>query len=188
MAEADSGSLKDVENGIALIFGTMIGGGIIHNHKLYRGKHFCAGEVSYIISDRNGLPTRDGIWGNRCGAPQLCRLFARRKGWDESQVDGRMVFEAVNSGDEDAIQCLEYYASEIAVQIFNLQTVWDPERFAIGGGISAQPVFIETIRKKLRSLYSSCPYYIRPAEIVACKYQNDANLYGAIRCFLEHNS
>ena len=47
LAEADSGSLKDVENGIALIFGTMIGGGIIHNHKLYRGKRFCAGEVSY---------------------------------------------------------------------------------------------------------------------------------------------
>jgi predicted NBD/HSP70 family sugar kinase len=38
MAEAGKGALKDVSDGLVLIFGTMIGGGIIHDHKLLSGK------------------------------------------------------------------------------------------------------------------------------------------------------
>ena len=74
----------------------------------------------------------------------------------------------------------------IAVQIFNLQTILDSERIAIGGGISAQPVLIEYIRRHLNQLYSDCPYRIPRAEIVTCKFQNDANLYGAMQCYLEN--
>ncbi len=42
MAEAAVGSLKDVEDGFVLIFGTMIGGAFIKNHRLHRGRHFAA--------------------------------------------------------------------------------------------------------------------------------------------------
>ena len=35
-------------------------------------------------------------------------------------------------------------------------------------------------------LYSDCPYMIPRAEIVTCKFQNDANLYGALQCYLEY--
>ena len=56
----------------------------------------------------------------------------------------------------------------------------------IGGGISAQPVLIEYIRKHLNQLYLDCPYMIPRAEIVTCKFQNDANLYGALQCYLEY--
>ena len=184
LAEAADGSLKDVPNGMVLIFGTMIGGAIIRDHMLFRGSHFSAGEVSYLITDRDGLPSADGVWGNRCGVPRLCRQYAQEKGLSEKNVDGKTVFEAVNAGDEIAQACLQRYASEIAVQIFNLQTVYDPDRFALGGGISAQPVLIDTIREKLRQLYSACPYKVHQAEVVPCRYQNDANLYGALHCFL----
>ena len=185
LAEAAAGSLKDVENGIVLIFGTMIGGGIIIDHKLFRGNHFSAGEVSYIISDRDGVPSYDGIWGNRCGVPRLCRLYAQSKGLPEAQVDGRYVFDAVNAGEAEAIDALDRYSYEAAVQIFNFQTVFDPDRFAIGGGISAQPAFINSIRAHLEKLYSACPYFVPPAEVVACKFRNDANLYGAYQCFID---
>lgn len=52
------------------------------------------------------------------------------------------------------------FTREVAVQIFNIQTVLDPERFAIGGGISAQPVLIEYIKDNLKALYAACPYYV----------------------------
>lgn len=186
MAEAAAGSLKDVTDGFVLIFGTMIGGGFIKNHTLHRGKHFSAGEVSYITTDGNGEPVYDTVWGNRCGTPKLCRMFAKKKGIPETEVDGVRVFEAVNAGDEDAKECLRKFTKEIAVQMFNIQTVLDPERFAIGGGISAQPVFIEYIKNNLKMLYAACPYYVPQAEVVSCKFQNDANLYGALQCFLEY--
>ena len=186
IAEAADGSLKDVPNGMVLIFGTMIGGALIHDHKLYRGSHFSAGEISYLITDRNGLPSMDGVWGNRCGVPQLCRLYAQARGLPESDINGKVVFEAVNRGEAEAIQSLKRYAAEIAVQIFNFQNLYDPDRFAIGGGISAQPALIEAIRDQLKVLYAACPYYVRQAEIVTCKYQNDANLYGAYECFIQN--
>lgn len=188
LAEAADGSLQDVSNGIVLIFGTMIGGALILNHTLFRGGHFSAGEVSYWITDRDGLPTPEGVWGNRCGVPRLCRMYAEEKGLPEEAVDGKIVFEAVNAGDPAAQACLQRYASEIAVQIFNLQTVYDPDRFAIGGGISLQPALIDSIREALKRLYAACPYRMHQAEVVACRYQNDANLYGAMRCFLLKSS
>lgn len=186
MAEAAAGSLKDVKDGFVLIFGTMIGGGFIKDHKLYRGRHFSAGEVSYIATAREGSPDCENVWGNRCGTPQLCRMYAEKKGLDPSEVDGETVFEAVNRGDGEARDCLHRFTREIAVQMFNLQTVLDPERFAIGGGISAQPIFIEYIRNNLNELYARCPYHVPAAEVVSCKFQNDANLYGALQCFLAY--
>jgi predicted NBD/HSP70 family sugar kinase len=184
-AEASSGALKDVKDGAVLLFGTMIGGGIVLNHRVRQGIHFAAGEVSYILSDRDADPAYDTVWGNRCGAPRLCRMFAKRKGLTEQEVDGFRVFEAVNAGDPDGIEALKTYTKNIAVQIFNLQTVLDIERVAIGGGISAQQVFIEYIRRHLAEMYVKSPYFVPQAEVVACKYGNDANLIGALHTWLQ---
>lgn len=183
MAEAAAGSLKDVRDGFVLIFGTMIGGGFIKDGKLHRGRHFSAGEVSYIAARGVDMP---GVWGNRCGTPALCRMYAKKKGLPFQEVDGIRVFEAVNAGDPEALDCLQRFTKEIAEQIFNIQTILDPERFAIGGGISAQPLFIEYIKNNLKELYLKCPYHVPHAEVVSCKFQNDANLIGALSCFLTY--
>lgn len=184
MAEAAVGSLKDVEDGFVLIFGTMIGGAFIKNHRLHRGRHFAAGEVSYINTGRAEMPTFSNVWGNRCGTSGLCRMYAQKKRLAPESVDGIMVFEGVKRQEADAMECLQRFTKEIAVQLFNIQTILDPERFAIGGGISAQPVFIEYIKNNLTELYAGCPYQVPHAEVVSCKFQNDANLIGALQCFL----
>ena len=188
IAEAAEGSLKDVANGMVLIFGTMIGGALIHDHKLYRGSHYSAGEISYTITDRGGEPTCEGVWGNQCSVLRLCRLYADKKGLPEKEVNGRIVFAGVNAGEKEALEALRIYAREIAIQIFNFQNFYDPDRFAIGGGISAQKALVETIREELAKLYEVCPYFVRRAEVVTCRFQNDANLYGAYINFRERIS
>lgn len=45
LAEAWIGNLKDCDDGIVVILGTGIGGGIIKDKKLHKGKHFMAGEI-----------------------------------------------------------------------------------------------------------------------------------------------
>ncbi len=115
-------------------------------------------------------------------------MYAEQKGLDPDGVDGIQVFDAVNAGEAEALDCLQRFTREIAVQIFNIQTVLDVERFAIGGGISAQPVFIDYIKSNLKTLYMECPYYVPQAEVVSCKFQNDANLIGALQCFLAYLS
>lgn len=61
MAEAELGCLSDVENGVVLVLGTMIGGGIIKDGKLYKGSHFSAGEVSFICTAGTEKPDSGNI-------------------------------------------------------------------------------------------------------------------------------
>ncbi len=184
MAEAHKGSLQDVESGFVLIFGTMVGGGYVRAGELVRGFHHSAGEVSYIIMDREARPEGANIFGNRCGTPYLCGLYAERMGLDAASVDGERVFRAANDGEPQAIEALDIFARSVAAEIFSLQTVLDPQRFAIGGGISEQPIFLEFIQRNLDALYRDCPYPVPHAEIVPCRFRNDANLIGAYQCYL----
>ena len=85
----------------------------------------------------------------------------RRKGLPENtQMDGYQIFDLVNNGDPDAVGALETYCSHLAVQIHNLQTILDPDIFAIGGGISTQ---------------------VPIPKIVRCQYGNMANILGTVR-------
>jgi len=184
MAEASLGALKDVEDGMVIILGTMIGGGLIHNKKLLRGVHFSAGEVSYIRTARKEMPHHNEFWGNQCGVPELCRLYAERINELPENVDGQRVFAAYHEGSPEAREALTAYAGNIALQLFSLQTVFDPERIAIGGGVSAQDVLLDHIREELQKLYDTCPYIIPKAQIVRCTFCNNANLIGAVQCFV----
>ena len=48
LAEAWKGSLEDCNDGIVMLLGTGIGGGIIKNKKIHKGRDFTAGEFSSI--------------------------------------------------------------------------------------------------------------------------------------------
>ena len=186
MAEASVGALQDVEDGFVLVFGTGIGGAFIKNHTLHRGHHFSAGEVSFLLTDKDAPQMINEFrWGNQCGVPQLCELYAERKNLHSQDVDGEKFFVAANSGEPVALKCLELFTRRIAIQIFNIQMLLDPQKFAIGGGISAQPIFIEYLRKNIDALAQDTDLYFPKPEVVACKFQNDANLIGALHCWLE---
>lgn len=180
LAELSSGSLKGVKNGLVLLFGTMIGGGLILDGRLYRGSRFAAGEVSYIMTDDKRCTEKDAYWGSLCSAVRLCERYAEEKGPPASSPDGMAFFDAVYNWDETARSCLETFARDIAVRVFNLQTVLDLEKIAIGGGISEQSILIDRIRSQLDAFYAACPYRVFPARITACHYLSDANLIGAL--------
>ena len=78
LAEKWKGSLKDCRNGAVVVLGTGVGGGIIIDHKLYRGGHFTAGEYSYILTDQKRSEEAKGYWGMANGAETLapvCLLY-----------------------------------------------------------------------------------------------------------------
>ncbi len=212
MAEASFGALKDVRDGCVLVFGTNIGGGIVIDHKVRRGPNGTAGEVTYItpIAEQ---PAVENLWGETCGVPGLLYLYAleyRKIRTEEGTFreedlirkenvkstengvffttkdvrDGAAFFAALGEGDPAAEAAFDRYTGMIAAQIFNLQTILDAGRFAIGGGISEQPVFIERVREKLAGLYKTCPRILSKAEVVPCTFHNDANLIGALGIFL----
>ena len=84
------------------------------------------------------------------------------------------------NGDEKVLTAIDLFAKEVALQIFNVHIIFDCEKVAIGGGISAQPFLIDLIKKNMDIIYDNLGFDIYQPEIVACKFRNDANLIGAL--------
>ena len=72
------------------------------------------------------------------------------------------------------------YCNQLAKVIFNIDYVLDLDKVAIGGGISAQPIVIETLNESFKELRRKYRDDIYDLKIVACQYFNDANLIGAL--------
>lgn len=183
IAEAKIGSLADVADGFVMVFGTGVGSAFIKNHELHRGKHFSAGEISFTF-DTAAANTEDNIFGNLCGARGLVKAYAQMKNLSTAEMTGEKFFKAVAENENDALACLDRFTRQIAAKIFNIQMVLDVERFAIGGGISAQESFIAAIRANLDKIYADCIVSFPKVEIVPCKFRNDANLIGALFSWL----
>jgi len=187
MAEAAVGSLADVEDGFVLIFSTMVGGALIRDHRLYKGKHFAAGEVSYIILNSGKNLGDENLFGRSFGVPKFLQRYSEVKGMELETVDLLTIFDAVQHDEAEAVACLNWYTKEIAARIFNLQTVLDVEKFSIGSEPATFPAFMTNLREELQKLYDACPFKLPPAEIVPSKFFNDANLIGALQCWLTEN-
>ena len=184
LAELWKGNLKNCDDAIVMVIGTGIGGGIIKDKKLHKGKHFIAGEFGFIhTNDSDHQDNFSGMLSRQCGTPTLCKTVAIAKNLPVEEVDGYKVFEYAKNGDTGVLKILDDYCYKIAIQLYNLQSIYDPERFAIGGGISKQAILFEYIQKNIDKCATEIPYLIKP-EIVRCKFFNDSNLIGALYTYL----
>lgn len=165
LAEAEIGSLADVESGFVMVFGTFVGGAFVHNKKIYRGQNNLAGEIGFMFANKNFV-------GDICSANALIKNF--------SATSGEEFFQAVEQKNSDAMNYLDNFTLRIAEVIFNIQMVLDIEKFAIGGGISSQKVFIDYICANLEKIYKNCPVKFPHVKVVPCKFRNNSNLIGAL--------
>ncbi|BCZ48737.1 sugar kinase [Clostridium gelidum] len=185
LAEVWKGSLKECSDGIVIVLGTGIGGGIIKDRKIHKGKHFFAGEFSFMMTNISESDNLDNMWGFKNGSISLRKGVSEVKGLPLEEVDGYKVFEYANAGDEEVLKILNKFTNDLANQIINLQCVFDPEKIAIGGGISSQPILIEYIRKNLEKNYKKFEdkANLPRIEVEKCTFCNDSNLIGALYNF-----
>ena len=185
LAEAWKGNLSDCNDGIVVVLGTGIGGGIIKDKKLHKGKQFVAGEFSFIITENDFKKGEfSGFFASQSSVPALCKLVAEAKKLNEEEVDGQVVFKYANNGDEEVLKILDDYCFKLAIQLHNLQHIYDPEKIAIGGGISKQDILFEYIRKNIERVVDSLPYVMAKPHVVKCKFNNESNLIGALSVYV----
>ncbi len=185
-AELWKGALSDCDSGVAIVIGTAIGGAVIINREIIRGSHLMAGEFSYQFAEASGCNDVASIVGFLNGVPALLRIVSEKKQIPVEELTGEKVFEWANAGDEEAMEALREYCMRIAVLISNLQYTIDPQRFVIGGGISVQPILVQTIREQLIKLDQTFWMRMPIPEVTTCKYYNDANLMGALYVHLKN--
>lgn len=187
LAEAWKGSLKDCDDGVVIVLGTGVGGGIIRDKKIYKGKNFFAGEFSFVATNINDTQGTENWWGYKSGLRGLIGAAAKAKNMPIEELDGHKIFEYANNNDEDIIKVLDDFTYKLAIQIFNLQCILDPEVLAIGGGISSQDILIEYIQKNVDKYHKSFKLDVPKPNVVRCKFRNDANLIGALYNFITRN-
>ena len=185
IAEVKSGSLTDVKDALVLVFGTAVGGAFVRNREIYRGAHHCAGEISFTLKNFNSVMSEKNFYASEISASSLQKICAKILRRPPEKVTGEMIFNLIDENNDEILDALYKFAHGVAVKIFNLQMLFDPERIALGGGISAQQSFIDAVRDQLDELCEKAPDYLPRPEIVACKYHNDANLYGALYRYLK---
>ncbi|MCT8399991.1 ROK family protein [Weissella cibaria] len=180
LAELWLGELNDVADGMAIVLGTGVGGGLVLNGELVYGTHYQAGELSFIFGQiETGMETSIGLHGS---AVEMIKRIGTQLQLPEID-DGLTVFEHINAGEPAANEIFDAYANQIALLIQNIQAITDIQRIVIGGGISAQPIVAERIRENYLAFFNGNELVkatLTPAEIVAGKFANDANLFGAV--------
>lgn len=182
LAELWLGSVKHATDSVVLVLGTAVGAGIIVNGRLLRGVNLSAGEVSYVMNHVD-LETREAtFFGLECSAVAMIQSIGEIKGLEDPS-NGEAVFEFIKSIDPDATKIFDAYCLKVAAHILNLQYILDPELFAIGGGISAQPILIERLEWALEEIKRVNPMHVANPKITQCTFRNDANLYGALYNF-----
>lgn len=180
LAEVWQGALKDCSDAVVLVCGTGVGGAIIKDRKVISGAHFMAGEFSYVMINSADALTLDHTLAGSTGVQHLINAVAAEKDIPVQQVDGEKIFQMANAGDETVLACLRAYVKRLAIQINNYQFILDPEKIAIGGGISVQPLFLQLIQEELQSINDVYPWDLPIAKVTVCQFFNDANLIGAV--------
>ena len=185
MAEMARGSLQGCKNAAVLILGTGLGGAVFIDGKLLRGRNLLAGEFSFLVSDVTDAINPEKMTGFTVCAPALIKLAAEKTGIPAEELNGEEVFRMANEGNEAALEALRLFARRVAAQAINCQFMFDPEKIAIGGGISAQPLLLQYVKEELPKIVDIYPQKMPLPDVTVCKFFNDSNLIGALSVLLE---
>lgn len=173
LAEVWKGAAKDYKDSAFFIIGTGIGGAIIKNKDIHRGAHLEAGEFGYMI-------TSDGYEGLSEIASTVSMVKKVEKRKNTNGLDGKKVFEMAQNGDVIAKEEIEKFYRNIAVGIYNVQYICDPEVIVIGGGISERSDIICNIERAIDEIRNKSQIIKIKPVIKKCEFKNDANLIGAV--------
>lgn len=162
---------------IGITLGTGIGGGIIINGSVHRGKNGTAGEIGHVCIEPDGYPCGCGSHGcieQYASGTSIARDAAKAGLTDTSPLG---VYDAAKKGDERAVKIFDSMGRYLGIFIAGLLNTINPERVVIAGGVaSAWDMFEPRMRSEL--VIRAYPQPLETVSIVKAKLGDDAGLLG----------
>lgn len=186
LAEGWMGAAKGIDDYICIVIGTGIGGSLFLDKKIRHGKNLFAGEFGYMILDDYYNQPIGESWSSLAATGGLIKLVAKRKHLDANTLDGKTVFKMADEGDLEVQDEIEKFIKSLAVGIYNLQYIIDPEKILIGGAISERDGLLDRINEKLLQMRPN--QQCLTIQVERCQFGNDSNLIGALYHFLQRTS
>ncbi|MEF9959300.1 MAG: ROK family protein [Niameybacter sp.] len=193
LAESICGAAKGEKDVVVITLGTGIGGGIIIDGKVYSGAFCGGGEVGHHVMELNGRPCgcgRKGCWEQYASATALIRdakaaansdpesLLATMAEGNLESMTAKIVFDAVQSGDQVAEEVLDQYFKYVAYGVANIVYMLQPAVVVLGGGMSAQGANL-TEPVTTYTQEQMCPGLELRNPVKAAILGNDAGIIGA---------
>ncbi|HET7304283.1 MAG TPA: ROK family glucokinase [Segeticoccus sp.] len=195
-AEWRFGAARGETHLMMVTLGTGIGGGLLVNGEVQRGRFGMAGEYGHMQVVPEGLRCEcgnRGCWEQYASGNALVReartlvlaqspiaadLEARVEGKLED-LTGPLITQAAREGDQMGRELLAEIGDWLGIGLANLAAAFDPGTFVIGGGVSAAgDLLLGPARAGFERQLTGRGY--RPkARIVAAALGNDAGLIGA---------
>ena len=178
LAEAIFGQGKGKSTIVGVTLGTGIGGGIVIDGRLYRGRNNAAGELGHmtILSDAN-TRCSCGQFGHLealASGSAMSRLYATATG---NLVDAHAVEKAADSGDKNARAVLAKMSKALALGLTNIIHILNPDIITVGGGLIRVKALWNPMLTEVKKL--TIYPVLRTTPIVRSKLGDDANLIGA---------
>ena len=160
-AEYKIGASKGSTISVMLTLGTGVGGGIIINDKILKGKSGAAGEMHFkMYSDKRRKCT--------CGSWDCFEAYASGTAlkWDAEEmlnnpdVTTYDVMEGVKNNDKKMIEVFERWQNDLTNGIIGLANIFDPDCFVLSGSM-AQFVDTKKIEKEVNEEIVTTPTSIR---------------------------
>ena len=175
------GSGRGVENFVYVTISTGLGGGIISEGKLLRGRLGLAGHIGHIpVRPDAGAICFCGQPG--CWEAEASGTALTRKALGAGFADLADAFSRAEAGEVKALAFADAAAASIALGLAGVIHVLSPERVVIGGGVAnALPLLKPMILSHLDARLMP-PF--RGVEIVAAALGDDSGLAGAAQLVL----
>jgi glucokinase len=182
------------DNLVMLTLGTGVGGGVVIGGMTFRGAHGLGAELGHFTLNPDGPPCPGKCPNRGCieaycsgqalerDATQLARDksgsgLAKRLG-EDGKVAGREVVAAAEEGDPDALLVFQNFGRMLGVAIAGYVNVFEPDRVAIGGGLSrASGLFLEGAVQEAST--RALPALWRRVTIALAEGGADAGVIGA---------
>ncbi len=181
---------------VCVTLGTGIGGGIVDDGRVQRGRWGMAGEFGHMVVVPDGRRCECGNRGcleqyasgnvlgrearelARAGSPVTVPLVERVAG-DIDALIGPVITQAAREGDSVAIELFEDVGRWLGIGLANLAAALDPGIFVIGGGVSdAGELLLRPARESFRRTLTGRGFRPEP-RIVQAALGPEAGLVGA---------
>ena len=181
---------------VCVTLGTGIGGGIVLDGVVQRGRWGMAGEFGHMVVVPDGRRCECGNRGcleqyasgnvlgrearelAAAGSPVTMALV-ERVGGDHSALVGPLITEAAREGDAAAVELFEEVGRWLGIGLANLAAALDPGMFVIGGGVSdAGELLLAPARESFRKTLTGRGFRPMP-QIVKAALGPEAGLVGA---------
>ena len=171
IAESAFGSSQTYDNSLCIVYGTAIGGGIIHQNKIYRGSNDSAGEfgMMHFPDGHNGSISYE----NYASVTKLIEMVSAA---DASLTDGKKIVTALSHGDKQISCIIDQWCFRVAVGLSSLIHIFNPPCVVLGGGIMENSEIVSRIRKQTFALLA--PGF-EGVQILPATLGNRAGMLGA---------